>query len=199
MRFLGLLLILSLAGCMNLSDMARGAGYHLGDAGILDHSQTSRMSPWRLQPDSFIFIAQGHFAPPGYGYPRPNIIAEEAFEGFVEYFPLVRRAEQPLGLDEALNRGAALGAHYVLYTRFAAADDRIGTVEEWDDERALDRLGVDTGVVQLMLIETGTRYMVDTATIRARGGLLTLYDAKPEELLGDPLREYARNLLGVSR
>ncbi|WP_028239980.1 DUF4823 domain-containing protein [Stutzerimonas azotifigens] len=199
MRALGLLLMLSLAGCMSVSDMAGSARHHLSDAGLLDHSKTSRTSAWRLQPDSFILIAQGHFVPPGHAYPRPNVIAEETYERFVEYFPLVRRAPEPLGLEEALNQGRELGAHYVLYTRFAAADDRIGNVREWDDERRLSRLGIDSGVVQLMLIEIATGYLVDTATIRSRGGLLSLYDAKPEALLGPPLREYAQRLLGVSR
>ncbi|MNP87513.1 hypothetical protein D3C76_1884590 [compost metagenome] len=50
-----------------------------------------------------------------------------------------------------------------------------------------------------MLIETNTRYLVDTARIRNRGGFLTFYDAKPEDLIGPPLEEYARSLLGLSR
>jgi len=98
-----------------------------------------------------------------------------------------------------LNQARAAGAHYLLYTRFAAADDRIGSFDEFDEQRALDRLGVDTGVVQLMLIETGNRYLVDTATIRSRGGLLNIYDATPQVLLGPPLRDYARRLTGLSR
>ena len=48
---------------MKVSDMAEGTRYHLRDAGILDHSETRRASSWRLQPDSFIYIAQGHFVP----------------------------------------------------------------------------------------------------------------------------------------
>jgi hypothetical protein len=191
--------LLALSGCMQVSDMAEGARYQLSDAGVLDHSETVRSASWRLQPDSFIYIAQGHFVPPGNAYPRPNVVAEEAFKGFVEYFPLVRRAAEPAGLEEALNQARAAGAHYLLYTRFAAADDRIGSFDEFDEQRALDRLGVDTGVVQLMLIETGNRYLVDTATIRSRGGLLNIYDATPQVLLGPPLRDYARRLTGLSR
>lgn len=190
---------LVLSGCMQVSDMAEGTRNQLRDAGILDHSQTMRSASWRLQPDSLIYIAQGHFVPPGNGYPRPNVVAEEAFNGFVEYFPLVRRAPEPAGLDEALNQAASVGAHYLLYTRFAAADDRIGSFDELDDQRALDRLGVDTSTVQLMLIETGTHYFVDTARIRSRGGLLNIYDATPQILLGPPLRDYARRLIGLGR
>lgn len=188
-----------LSGCMKVSDMAEGARYQLRDVGVLDHSETVRSASWRLQPDSFIYIAQGHFVPPGDAYPRPNVVAEEAFKGFVEYFPLVRRAPEPAGLEEALNQAASAGAHYLLYTRFAAADDRIGSFDELDDQRALDRLGVDTSVIQLMLIETGTRYLVDTARIRSRGGLLNIYDATPQLLLGPPLRDYAQRLTGLSR
>jgi len=199
MRWLSMLVaILALGGCMRVSDMAEGAREHLSDAGILDHSQTQRSSGWRLQPDSFIYIAQGHFVPPGNGYPRPNVVAEEAFESFVEYFPVVRRAPQPLGLEEAMAQARGAGAHYLLYTRFAAADDRIGSFDELNEQRALDRLGVDSGVVQLMLIETGTRYLVDTARIRSRGGLLNLYDAKPDQLLGPAMHDYARRLLGLA-
>lgn len=193
------LIMLALGGCMKVSDMAEGTRYHLRDVGILDHSDTRRAASRRLQADSFIYIAQGHFVPPGDAYPRPNVVAEEAFKGFVEYFPMVRRAREPLGLEQAMNQAVSAGAHYLLYTRFAAADDRIGSFDELNDQRALDRLGVDSGVVQLMLIETGTRYLVDTARIRSRGGLLWLYDHQPEELLGPPLRDYARRLLGVSR
>lgn len=190
--------LLMLSGCMKTSDLADSALYQLRDVGVLDHSQTRRASPWRLQADSFIYIAQGHFVPPGGAYPRPNVVAEEAFKGFVEYFPMVRRAKAPLGLDEAMAQAQAAGAHYLLYSRFAYADDRIGTVEEWEDQEALDRLGVDSGVIQLMLIETNTRYLVDTARIRSRGGFLTLYDEKPEDLIAPALRDYARRLLGMA-
>ncbi|MBE7928649.1 DUF4823 domain-containing protein [Pseudomonas saudiphocaensis] len=200
MRLLGVVLaMLVLSGCMKISDMAEGTRYHLRDAGILDHSETRRSASWRLQPDSFIYIAQGHFVPPGDAYPRPNVVAEEAFKGFVEYFPMVRRSAQPLGLEEAMAQATAVGAHYLLYMRFAAADDRIGSFDELNDQRALDRLGVDSSVVQLMLVETGTRYLVDTARIRSRGGVLGLYDNQPEELLGPSLRDYARRLLGTAR
>lgn len=201
MRSLVLLLaLMALGGCMNVSDMGEGVRYHMSDAGLLDHSDTRRTLSVRLQPDSFIFIGQGAFAPPGRGpLPRPNVVAEEAFNAFVEYFPLVRRAEGPLGLEQALAEARSVGAHYVLYTRFARTDDRIGNGDEWYDEQAVDRLGVDTGVVQMMLIETSTRYLIDSARVRSRGGLLTFHDNRPEDLLGPPLRDYARSLLGMSR
>jgi len=199
MRSLILLLaLLSLGGCMKVSDLADSARYQLKDIGLLDHSQTQRSSPWRLQADSFIYIAQGHFVPPGSAYPRPNVVAEQAYEGFIEYFPMVRRASSPLGLEQAMGQAQAAGAHYLLYSRFAGADDRIGTATEWEDQQALDRLGVDRSVIQLMLIETNTRYLVDTARIRSRGGFLTLYDNKPQQLIAEPLQEYARRLLGLS-
>ena len=197
--FMALMVLLALAGCMKVSDLAGGAEYHLRDAGVLDHGRTERMASRRVQQDSFIYIAQGHFVPPGGAYPRPNVVAEEAFKGFVEYFPMVRRARAPAGLEEAMSEARAAGAHYLLYSRFAYADDRIGTAEEWEDQEALDRLGTDRSVLQLMLIETNTRYLVDTARIRSRGGFLTFYDAKPEDLLGPPLRDYARSLLGLSQ
>ncbi|MBD8755562.1 DUF4823 domain-containing protein [Pseudomonas coleopterorum] len=194
-----LLALLALSGCMKVSDLGEGARYHLSDAGVLNHSETRRFNNLRVQPDSFIYIAQGSFVPPGGAYPRPNVVAEEAFEAFVEYFPLVRRAPAPLGLEQAMGEARNAGAHYLLYARFARADDRIGNTEEWADQEALDRLGVDSSVIQIMLIETSTHYLIDTATIRSRGGLLTMHDNKPEDLLGPPLEDYARSLLGVSR
>ena len=36
------------------------------------------------------------------------------------------------------------------------------------------------------------------ADIRSRGGFLTLYDNKPDDLLGPPMQEYARRLLGLN-
>jgi hypothetical protein len=199
MRSLVLLLtVLALGGCMNVSDMGEGVRYHMSDAGLLDHSDSRRVNNLRIQPDSFIYIAQGAFAPPGSAYPRPNVVAEEAFNGFIEYFPMVRRARVPEGLDQAMGEARAAGAHYLLYTRFAKADNRIGNSDEWLDEEAVDRLGVDTGVIQIMLIETSTQYLIDTARIKSRGGLLTLHDKQPQDLIAAPLREYARSLLGVS-
>lgn len=192
------LLLLSLSACMQVSDMADGVHSQMADAGFLDHSHTARVNNWHLQADSFIYIAQGPFVPPGNAYPRPNVVAEEAFKGFIEYFPLVRRAAAPVALEAAMAQAQSAGANYLLYTRFAAADDRIGTTDEWQDQEALDRLGVDHAAVQMMLIEVNTRYLVDTAKIRSRGGFLTFYDEKPEDLLGPPLNDYARRLLGVS-
>ena len=199
MRSLVLLLAsFALGGCMTVSDMAEGTRYQMSDAGLLDHSDTRRSNSVRIQPDSFVFIAQGAFTPPGSAYPRPNVVAEEAFNGFIEYFPMVRRARAPEGLEQAMAEAREVGAHYLLYTRFAKADDRIGNADEWADQEALDRLGVDSGVIQFMLIETSTQYLIDTARIRSRGGLLTFHDNKPEDLLGPPLRQYARSLLGMS-
>ena len=199
MRSLVLLLAsFALGGCMTVSDMAEGTRYQMSDAGLLDHSDTRRSNSVRIQPDSFVFIAQGAFTPPGSAYPRPNVVAEEAFNGFIEYFPMVRRARAPEGLEQAMAEAREAGAHDLLYTRFAKADDRIGNADEWADQEALDRLGVDSGVIQIMLIETSTQYLIDTARIRSRGGLLTFHDNKPEDLLGPPLRQYARSLLGMS-
>ena len=183
---------------MNVSDMAEGTRYHMSDAGLLDHSDSRRANNLRIQPDSFVYIAQGAFAPPGSAYPRPNVIAEVAFDGFIEYFPMVRRARVPEGLDQAMRDARAAGAHYLLYTRFAKADDRIGNSDEWLDQEAVDRLGIDSGVIQIMLIETSTQYLIDTARIKSRGGLLTFHDTKPEDLMGPPLEQYARSLLGLS-
>jgi len=199
MRNLVLLLaLLSLGGCMTVSDMGTAVHDQMSDAGVLDHSNTRRSTNFRLQADSFIYIGQGAFVPPGGAYPRPNVVAEEAFKGFIEYFPMVRRAKAPLGLEQAMGEARSAGAHYLLYTRFARADDRIGNTDEWLDEESVDRLGVDTGVIQVMLIETSTRYLIDTATIKARGGLLTLHNHKPDDLLEPPLAEYARMLIGMS-
>lgn len=192
-------LMLLLTACMKVSDMANEGLYQLSDAGLLAHSETRRASPWRLQPDSFIYIAQGPFAPFGRADVPANVVAEEAFKGFVDYFPNVRRATGPEGLEQALQEAQGFGAHYLLYVRFANADDRIGTIEEWEDQEALDRLGTDSSVIQLTLLEINTRYLVDNTSIRGRGGLLTFYDGKPEDLLGPPLREYARRLQGLDR
>ncbi|MFZ4967623.1 MULTISPECIES: DUF4823 domain-containing protein [Pseudomonas] len=193
-----LLAFLALGGCMKVSDLGEGARYQMSDAGLLDHSDTRRIHSFRIQPDSFIYIAQGAFTPPGSAYPRPNVVAEEAFNGFVEYFPMVRRARAPEGLDEAMAEARSAGAHYLLYTRFAKADDRIGNYDEWADQEAVDRLGIDSGVIQIMLIETSTQYLIDTARIKSRGGLLTFHDNKPQDLIAKPLAEYARSLLGLS-
>lgn len=65
-----LLALLALSGCMKVSDMGEGVREQFSDAGLLDHSDTRRTANWRVQPDSFIYIAQGAFVPPGNAYPR---------------------------------------------------------------------------------------------------------------------------------
>ncbi|MEH6564521.1 MAG: DUF4823 domain-containing protein [Halopseudomonas sp.] len=197
MRRLGMMLLLAmLAGCMKPSDMTQQAGYYLGDAGVLDHYEIKRSNTWRLQSDSKLYIAQGHFLPVGNPYARPNVVAEEAFAAAVEIFPMVRRAQQPLGLEEALLEARSYQYDYLLYTRFASAEDQVGSREQWEASERWEDIGADSGVLQLILMEVGTRHLVDFATIKTKGGFLQFYKASPEDLLRPPLQDYTRQLLG---
>lgn len=191
-----LLAVLLVSGCMKPSDLQDQAGYYLGDAGVLNHYRIQRSGTWVLQSDSKLYIAQGHFLPVGNPYSRPNVVAEEAFAAAVEVFPIVRRARQPLGLEEALAEARSFGYDYLLYTRFAAADDAVGSVEEWEESGQWRDLGLDRGVLQLMLLEVGTRHLVDFARVETRGGFLQFYKASPEDLLRPPLQDYTAQLLG---
>ena len=192
-------LAVALTGCMKVSDMQAGVGAQLRDAGFLDQSVTQRSGNWRLQTDSFIYVAQGHFIPDGNAYPKPNVVAEQAYNGFIQYFPMIRRATAPLGLEQAMQEAKSFGAHYLLYARFASADDRIGSRVEWEEQQSLRRLGVDRGVIQLMLLETNTGYLVDNARIHSRGGFLSFYENRPEDLIARPLEDYAKRLVGMGR
>lgn len=194
-----ILLTATLASCMTVGDLTDGATYHLRDAGLLNHSEIKRANNWRLQADSYIYISQGLFIPLGHPSAKPNVVAEETFNAFVEYFPRLRQANVPQGFDEAMQAARSDGAHYLLYVRFAQGNDRIGNWEEFKARKESGaRLGVDRGALQLMLVEVGSDYLVDTANIRHRGGFLTFYNTKPENLLRPPLREYARRLLGLT-
>ncbi|UJJ31288.1 DUF4823 domain-containing protein [Halopseudomonas maritima] len=187
---------LLLSGCMKPSDMQQQASYYMGDAGLLNHYRIQRSSTWVLQSDSKLYIAQGHFLPVGEPYARPNVVAEEAFAAAVEVFPMVRRSTQPLGLEEALLEAKGFGYDYLLYTRFAAAEDSVGSREEWETSEQWGDVGRDRGVLQLMLLEVGTRHLVDFARIETRGGFLQFYNASPDDLLRPPLQDYTRQLLG---
>ncbi|MEH6387701.1 MAG: DUF4823 domain-containing protein [Pseudomonas profundi] len=193
MRWFALLLGLAvMAGCMKPSDMRESARYYLDDAGLTNNYRITRSATWTLQPDSSLYIAQGHFVPVGHPYSRPNVVAEEAFAAAVQLFPLVQRAHQPAGLDEALSQAQANRADYLLYTRFASAQGA-GT------ERSQDQwgeLGIDKANLQLILMETSTRRVVDFVTIETRGGFLQFFKAKPSTLLRPPLEDYTRRLLG---
>ena len=52
---------------------------------------------------------------------------------------MVRRAKEPVGLDQAMTEARGFGAHYLLYTRFARADDRISNSDEWLDQEEISR------------------------------------------------------------
>lgn len=200
MRWKGLALILTalvvLTGCVKPSDMQKTARHYMGDAGLMDHYSITRESNWSLQPDSSLFIAQGHFVPVGHPYARPNVVAEEAFAAAVQVFPLLRRADTPLGLEEALDQARLHGMDYLLYTRFARADDQVGDREHWEESRRLEDVGVDRATLHLMLMETATRRLIDYAVIRSRGGFLQFYQTEPADLLRPPLEDYTRQLLG---
>lgn len=197
-QLLLIMLAVTLASCMKVSDLTAEAGYQLRDVGLLNHSEIQRSNNWRLQADSYIYISQGLFIPLGHPSAQPNIVADEAFSAFVEYFPRVRRATVPQGYDEALRAAREEGAHYLLYTRFAQGNDRVGNWQEFKGKNESGaRIGVDRGAIHLMLVEVGNGYLVDTSNIRNRGGFLTFYNNKPEDLIRPPLRQYARRLLGL--
>ncbi|QJD58472.1 DUF4823 domain-containing protein [Pseudomonas sp. gcc21] len=193
MRWFALLLGLAvMAGCMKPSDMRESARYYLDDAGLTNNYRITRSATWTLQSDSSLYIAQGHFVPVGHPYSRPNVVAEEAFAAAVQLFPLVQRAHQPAGLDEALSQAQSHRADYLLYTRFASA-------QAGDAERSQDQwgeVGIDEAKLQLILMETSTRRVVDFVTIETRGGFLQFFKAKPSTLLRPPLEDYTRRLLG---
>lgn len=197
-RIILILVAVTLASCMKVSDLTAEAEYHLRDVGLLNHSEIKRANNWRLQADSFIYISQDNFIPLGYPPAYFNIVAQEAFNAFVEYFPRLSRSPKPLHYDEALQAARQAGAHYLLYTRFAQGNDRIGNWDEFKSRQETGaRLGVDRGAIHLMLVEVGSGYLIDTANIRNRGGFLTFHNNKPEDLIRPPLRDYARRLLGL--
>lgn len=196
-----LLLVLSvlvLASCMKVSDLTNEAEYHMRDAGILNHSEIKRVNNLRLQADSHLYVSQGHFIALGYPQAQRTIVADETYSAFVEYFPHLSRARTPLTYVEALQAARSAGAHYLLYTRFAQGNDRIGNMEEFKARKDTGaRLGVDRSAIHLMLVEVGSGYLLDTVNIRHRAGILTSHNNKPEHLIRPALRDYARRLLGL--
>lgn len=188
--------LLALTGCVKPSDMQKTARYHLGDAGLMDNYTITRQANWSLQSDSSLYIAQGHFVPVGHPYARPNVVAEETFAAAVQVFPLMRRAEMPMGLEEALVQARAYRMDYLLYTRFASAEDQVGDREHWEDSRRLGDVGIDRATLHLMLMETATGRLIDHAVIATRGGFLQFYQAEPADLLRPALEDYTRQLLG---
>lgn len=191
-RMLAILIALTLAGCTP-SHMREEGRHLLGDARLIDSYQIQRSGNWRLQPDSRIYIAQSHFDPVGYGHARPNILAEEAFAAAVQVFPMVRRARQPEGLEEALTSARRHGMDYLLYTRFASARAS-GSADQHAAQKG--HAGRDEVVLQLMLMETGSGRLADFVTIENRTGFLDFSRSRPEDLLREPMQSYTRQLLG---
>lgn len=184
---------LLLSACMP-SQMVEEGRHYLGDALLVDNYQIQRGGNWRLQADSRIYIAQSHFDPVGYSQARPNILAEEAFVAAVEVFPMVRRAEQPLGLEEALLRARQQGQDYLLYTRFASARASGKSDQQTSDSQG--NRGRDQVVLQMLLMEASTERLVDFTTIESRTGFFNLSKSRPEDLLREPMQAYTRQLLG---
>lgn len=190
---LTLLAALLLIACTP-SQMRDEGRFYMSDAGLLDSYQIQRSGNWRLQADSRLYIAQSHFDPVGHGHARPNILAEEAFAAAVQVFPMVRRAEQPLGLEQALTRARQEGMDYLLYTRFASAQASGRTDQPEPDRQG--RVGRDHVVLQMLLMEASTERLVDFVTIENRTGFLNFGKSRPEDLLREPMQAYTRQLLG---
>lgn len=188
-----LLAALLLAACTP-SQMREEGRFYLSDAGLLDNYQIKRSGNWRLQADSRLYIAQSHFDPVGYTQARPNLLAEEAFAAAVEVFPMVRRAEHPLGLDEALARTRQQGLDYLLYTRFASGQASGGADRQ--NAATQGHVGRDRVVLQMLLMEASTERVVDFTTIENRTGFLNFSKSRPEDLIREPMQAYTRQLLG---
>src|SRR5690606_27390576 len=194
-RITAMLALAVLAWGCTPSQMKEEGRFYLSDAGLLDRYQITRSGNFRLQADSRFYIAQSHFVPVGHAYARPNILAEEGFAAAVQVFPLVRRAEQPLGLDEALLHTRQQGLDYLLYTRFASAQSSAGA-QPTAEQASAGHVGRDAVVLQLMLLEAGTERLIDFATITSRTGFLAFSKTRPENLLREPMEDYTRQLLG---
>ncbi len=122
--------VLALGGCMTVSDLGEGARYQMSDAGLLDHSNTRRSNSLRIQPDSFIYIAQGHLHPWATLMCDPMWWPKKPIMALSNTSLWCAAPKAPLGLDQAMTEARGFGAHYLLYTRFARADDRIGNSDE---------------------------------------------------------------------
>ena len=174
-RLLVAVAVLALVACTP-SQMRDEGRYYLSDAGLLESYQIQRSGNWRLQADSRLYIAQSHYDPVGYAHARPNILAEEAFAAAVQVVPMGRRAEQPLGLEEALTRARQEGMDYVLYTRFASASS---STRDDRPEPPQGTVGRDRVVLQMLLMEAATERLVDFVTIETRTGFLNLGKSRP--------------------
>ena len=107
---------------------------------------------------------------------------------------MVRRAEQPLGLEQALTRARQEGMDYLLYTRFASAQASGGSDQSEPDRQG--RVGRDHVVLQMLLMEASTERLADFVTIENRTGFLNFGKSRPEDLLREPMQAYTRQLLG---
>lgn len=188
-------IVVALGSACTPSQLAEQSRYYLSDAGLLDNYQLKRSTNWRLQADSKLYIAQSHFLPVGHPYARPNVLAEESFAAAVQVFPLVQRAAQPLGLEQALDEAQSQKLDYLLYTRFASAESSAGA-EQTREQAEQGHLGRDRVVLQMMLLETTTSRVVDFVTVHSRTGFLAFYKSRPEQLLREPMEDYTRQLLG---
>lgn len=178
MFFLGSLFV-----CMKFSDLVDGVDYYLCDVGVFDYSVSQCSNNWWIQVDFFIYIGQGLFVLLGYWYVWLNVVVEQVFEGFVEYFLLVCCVKVLFGLDDVMCEVCVVGVYYLLYCCFVWGDNRIGNWEEWEDEEEFGWVGCDCSVIQVMLIEISICFLVDSVIICSCGGFLMFYDVILEDLL----------------
>jgi len=158
-QLLLVVLAVMLASCMKVSDLTAETEYHLRDIGLLNYTELKRANTWRLQDDSYIYISQGHFVPLGHPSAQPNIVAQESFNAFIEYFPRLSRSPTPLGYEEALSAwllAYQLSGRTALLYNLAQAYSRLGMLEE--EKATLEAFLSDTdeGAVNETLTQSAT-------------------------------------------
>lgn len=131
---------------------------------------------------------------------------EQALLNREEYFDWRDRnassAEERVEIQalQAKEKRSGLKSQLVGGTRSAMqwVHDRSEASVNWVRSRDLDALGRDQVGVRLVLLESRSGDVVETAILRGQSGVLTFLGDHPDELVDGPMRAYAQALSGQS-
>lgn len=170
-------------------------------AGLISKQSVRRSGQWVLSANSSFYVAVN----PELAEISPELAMELSSMLKLSVdgrFAQSRAATEAESVDLAVANAQLRGIDYILYPRVLVWDDNISTwthlgqtLRDKNTQQIITSFGLDKVSLQLMIMESSTRRLVDLARLDAEGGLLTLYEDKPSWLIKPAVDDYFDTLV----
>ncbi|TVZ39284.1 uncharacterized protein DUF4823 [Alteromonadaceae bacterium 2753L.S.0a.02] len=196
------LMITQLCGCT-----ASYTGQMVNDSLTVLHLKNKhsvmRVGDWRLPMNAQLFLARPQFGLQLTGdntqLPRSRTYLQKALEQELKlYFPGTAVAWVDLSFAEALTIARLQGCEILVYPRLFAYKDNLNSWQQINEGKGVNpnqRYGRDTALFEILLVETYSGDVLDTATVVSRERFFTNTET-PEVLYAQAAQTYVSRLSG---